>query len=75
MGGVQGLVCLDVSRHRGIDAFPGGAKAHLAALVQLGVDQVLRLVGRRLRREVDVDRVELLGHATQQLVLDGQRLA
>ena len=29
MWGKEGLVCLDVSRYRGIGAFPGGPKAHL----------------------------------------------
>ena len=26
-----GLVCLDVSQNKGVDAFPGGPKAHLYA--------------------------------------------
>mmetsp|Transcript_8712 Transcript_8712/g.14814 ORF Transcript_8712/g.14814 Transcript_8712/m.14814 type:complete len:985 (-) Transcript_8712:5078-8032(-) len=46
----------------------------LAALVQLGVDEILGLVGAGLGGEVQRDRVEVGRHATQELVANGHRL-
>ena len=48
----------------------GRSKQSLASLVQLGEDDVLGLVGRRLRREVDHDwLVRLLGQPVQYEIL------
>mmetsp|Transcript_14390 Transcript_14390/g.42318 ORF Transcript_14390/g.42318 Transcript_14390/m.42318 type:complete len:557 (-) Transcript_14390:122-1792(-) len=49
-------------------------KHPLAPLVYLGVDDVLRLIGRRLRREVDKGRRPLLRRQREDMPLDVRRL-
>ena len=41
-------------------------------LVELAIDEILRLVGACLGRESEELRKELLGHVARQLVADGQ---
>ena len=43
--------------------------------VELSINEILRLIGARFRRESDEFRKELLGHVSRQLVGDRQRLS
>mmetsp|Transcript_4454 Transcript_4454/g.12986 ORF Transcript_4454/g.12986 Transcript_4454/m.12986 type:complete len:489 (-) Transcript_4454:593-2059(-) len=66
---------VDVVHHDREALARGGRVDALAALLELAVEEVLRLVCARLCGEVYEDGAEVLGHACHELVLDVEGLA
>ena len=66
---------VDIVNEDGVRLTRGRAEDALAPFVELGVEQVLRLVGARLRIEADLEGRVLVGHAVRQLVEHRERLA